>query len=125
MKAQASDRQKRLSAGRQPKRSRRAYPRRNAAATRRTIHAAIEPALIDEQWLQRMRRLIRTISRQIDELELIFRALEALESKQAVRRWFNSVIPALGARPIDLCQTASGRRAVLRELGRIEHGVHS
>jgi uncharacterized protein (DUF2384 family) len=80
---------------------------------------------LDEQWLQEMRRMVRAISLQIDELELIFRAFSVLESKQAVRRWFNGIVPALGARPIDLCQTARGRRAVLRELGQIEHGVHS
>jgi uncharacterized protein (DUF2384 family) len=72
-----------------------------------------------------MRHMVRSISRQIDELELIVRATVVLESKRAVRSWFNGVVPTLGARPIDLCQTARGRRALLRELGRIEHGVHS
>jgi len=51
--------------------------------------------------------------------------MEVLGSKQAMRRWFHGVVPALAARPVDLCETARGRRAVLRELGRIEHGVHS
>ena len=72
-----------------------------------------------------MRQSIRTISLQLDQLELIFRAMEVLKSKKAARSWFNGVVLALGARPIDLCQTARGRRAVLRELGRIEHGVYS
>ena len=72
-----------------------------------------------------MRRIIWVISIQLDEIEPILRAMEVLESKQAVRSWFNCVVPALGARPIDLCQTVRGRQAVLRELGRIEHGVHS
>lgn len=72
-----------------------------------------------------MRQLVRTISLQLDELELIFRAMEVLGSKKAVRGWFNGVVPALGARPVDLCKTARGRAKVLRELGRIEHGVHS
>ncbi len=81
--------------------------------------------LPDEKWLQAMRRIIQAISLQVDELELIFRAMEVLESKQAVRRWFNEVAPKLGVRPIDLCQTARGRRMVFRELERIEHGVHS
>lgn len=81
--------------------------------------------LSDEQWLREMRLVVRTISLQLSELELIFRAMEVLESKQAVRSWFNSVVPALGARPIDLCKTARGRRAILQELGRLEHGVHS
>ena len=72
-----------------------------------------------------MRRIIWVISIQLDEIEPILRAMEVLASKQAARSWFNSVVPALGARPIDLCQTVKGRQAVLRELGRIEHGVHS
>jgi uncharacterized protein (DUF2384 family) len=79
----------------------------------------------DRQWLLQMRRMIRCISRQLDELEVVFRAFDVLESKQAVRSWFNGVVPALGSRPMDLCRTARGRHAVLRELGRIEHGVHS
>ncbi|MGH7967214.1 MAG: antitoxin Xre/MbcA/ParS toxin-binding domain-containing protein [Limisphaerales bacterium] len=69
--------------------------------------------------------MVRVISLQVDELELIFRAISVLESKQAVRRWFNGIVSALRARPIDLCQSARGRRAVLRELGRIKRGVHS
>lgn len=81
--------------------------------------------MLDEQWLQDMHRMVRVISLQVDELELIFRAISVLESKLAVRRWFNGIVPALGARPIDLCQSARGRRAVLRELGRIKRGVHS
>ena len=87
--------------------------------------AAKKRETLDEQWLREMRRMIRAIPRQLDELELILRAMDVLESKQAVRSWFNGVVPALGGRPIDLCQTARGRRAVLRELGRIEHGVIS
>jgi len=86
---------------------------------------AKKPTLVDEQWLREMRHMIRAISRRLDELEPIFRAMDVLESKQAARAWFNGLVPALGGRPIDLCQTARGRHAVLRELGRIEHGVHS
>jgi uncharacterized protein (DUF2384 family) len=63
--------------------------------------------------------------RQLNELEVLIRAFDVLESKRAARSWFNNVVPALGARPIDLCKTAKGRRAVLRELGRIENGVVS
>jgi uncharacterized protein (DUF2384 family) len=58
-------------------------------------------------------------------LELIIRAVDILESKQAIRSWFNDTIPALGGRPVELCQTARGRQAVLRELERMKHGVHS
>ncbi len=65
------------------------------------------------------------LSKQWDgcEIELVFRAMEVLESKQAVRRWFNGVVKELGARPVDLCRTARGRRAVLRQLELIENGV--
>lgn len=63
--------------------------------------------------------MVRLISSRFDELKLIFRAFDVLETKQRVQHWFNTVLPALGARPIDLLQTAKGRRAVLRELGRI------
>lgn len=125
MKSKSSGRQERLTRGRQPKRPQRARNRCNLVATRRTTRSATDPELVDENWLRQMRQLLRAISRQVDELELIFRAMEVLESKQAVRRWFNGVVPALGGRPIDLCQTAQGRHAVLQELGRIEHGVHS
>jgi len=51
--------------------------------------------------------------------------MDVLESKQTMRSWFNNIVPALGARPIDLCRTAQGRQAVLKELDRIEHGVYS
>lgn len=87
--------------------------------------AAKKREVSDEQWLREMRKMIRNISRQLGELELILRAMDVLESKQAVCSWFNGVVPALGGRPIDLCRTARGRQAVLRELGRIEHGVVS
>ena len=72
-----------------------------------------------------MRHMVRGMSRQLDEIEVIVRAMDVLESKQAMCSWLNNIVPALGARPIDLCCTAQGRQAVLRELGRIEHGVHS
>ena len=75
--------------------------------------------------LRKMRHMVRAMSRQLDELAVILRAMDVLESKQAMRSWFNNIVPALGARPIDLCRTAQGRQAVLRELGRIEHGVFS
>lgn len=100
-------------------------PSRRSAAAGRTTRSTAGPDLPDEQWLREMRRMVRIVSCQLDELELIIRAIAVLESRQAVRHWFNGIVPALGARPMDLCQTARGRRAVLRELGRIEHGVHS
>ena len=75
--------------------------------------------------LREMRHMVRAMSRQIDELEVVLRAMDVLESKQAMHRWFNDIVPALGARPIDLCRTPQGLQAVLRELGRIEHGVYS
>jgi len=92
--------------------------------TRNTTQRAKDQVLSDKQWLREIRRMVRAISLQVDELEMLFRAWAVLESKEAVRRWFNGIVPALGARPIDLCQTARGRRAVLRELERIGQGVH-
>lgn len=111
--------------------SSRAQPKRpqgtngRVSSMRGTTRSEKRQVVLNQQWLLQMRRVIRCVSRQLDELELLFRAFDVLESKQAVRSWFNGVVPALGARPIDLCQTARGRRAVLRELGRIEHGVYS
>jgi hypothetical protein len=124
MKIKSSRQQKGRAGGRRSKRSEVTH-RRNLAAMRRANRSAKGLELPDEQWLQEVRSIIRTISRLLDELEIFFRAMEVLGSKQAVRRWFNGVVPTLAARPIDLCETARGRRAVLRELGRIEHGVHS
>ena len=80
---------------------------------------------IAEQWLREMRHMVREISRRLDQLEVILRAMDVMETKQAMRNWFNGIVPALGGRPLELCQTTRGRKAVLRELGRIEHGVHS
>src|SRR5579864_1791347 len=113
---------KRSVLGRQLKRAQDMHARKLAARNRTT--PAKRRELPDEQWLQEMRDTVRTISRQLDELEVIIRAMNVLENKRVVCCWYNNVVPALGARPIDLCQTARGRRAVLRELGRIEHGVH-
>lgn len=115
---------KRQSSGRPVKRPKDIHAR-DLVAKSGTTPSAKERELPDEQWLHEMRDAVRTISRQLDELEVILRALNVLENKRAVCSWFNNVVPALGARPSDLCQTARGRRAVLQELGRIEHGVHS
>lgn len=124
MKSKTSAREERRSAGRRANPSKRSH-NDNLPALRRKARAAEGRDLPDAKWFLQMRRVVRRVSRQLDELEPIFRAMEVLESKQAVRGWFNDVVPALGARPIDLYQTVRGRRAVLRELGRIEHGVHS
>lgn len=115
---------KRRSSGQQPKRPQGAT-HGGLATLRRTPRCAKGRALLDVQWLRRIQCMVRCISHQLDDLELIFRAPEWLESKQAMRRWFNGVVFAVGARPIDRCRTAQGRHAVLRELARIEHGVHS
>ena len=111
------------SAGRQPNRSQ--YAHAHSVAGSLKTQSADTLQSLDVQWLREMRSVVRIISRQVDELELPFRAFDVLESKQAVRSWFNRVVPALGARPADLCQTLRGQHAVLRKLGRIEHGVHS
>lgn len=124
MKSKTSAREQRRSAGRRPNPSK--HSRHcSLPALHRKARAAEGREFPDEKWLLQMRRVVRRVSRELDELELIFRAMAVLESKHAVRRWFNNVVPALGARPIYLCGTVRGRRAVLRELGRIEHGVHS
>ena len=123
MKSKSSTRRKTHPSRAQSKRLGRAG---RGSPMRGTSRSAAEGhAVLDKQWLLQMRRVICCVSRQLDELELFFRAFDVLETKQAVRSWFNGVVPALGARPIDLCHTARGRHAVLRELGRIEHGVHS
>lgn len=122
MKPKSSPRRKAHASRAQSKRLERSG---RGSSMRGTSRSAEGQVVLDQQWLLQMRRVIRCVSRQLDELELFFRAFDVLETKQAVRCWFNGVVPALGARPIDLCHTARGRHAVLRELGRIEHGVHS
>lgn len=112
--------------GRRPQLKRRLQGARdhNSAAMRPAKQTSKNRQLLGER-LREMRHMVRAMSRQLDELAVILRAMDVLESKQAMHSWFNNIVPALGARPIDLCRTAQGRQAVLRELGRIEHGVFS
>jgi uncharacterized protein (DUF2384 family) len=114
---------KRQSSERRLKKAQDAHARE--APARGVVHSAERRGVLDEQWLRQMRGIVRCISRKIDEIQLVFRAMEVLQSKEAVRRWFNGVVTEIGARPIDLLRHARGRRAVLRELDRIEHQGHS
>jgi len=114
---------KRRASARQSKRLK-GTPAGGLAAMRLAAQAAKNLKLLGQRLVE-MRGVVRAMASQLDELEVILRAMDVLESKQAVRSWLNGLVPALGARPIDLCRTAQGREAVLRELGRIEHGVHS
>lgn len=75
--------------------------------------------------LREMRHMLWAMSRQLGELEVILRAMDVLESKQAMHVWFNNIVPALGARPLDLCHTEQGRQALKAELGRMEHKLDS
>jgi putative toxin-antitoxin system antitoxin component (TIGR02293 family) len=56
--------------------------------------------------------------------DVIARAIEVLGSKERALAWLRSPVPGLGdKRPLDVIDTAEGRREVEDILGRIEHGV--
>ena len=62
----------------------------------------------------------------LDTLRVFFRAASVFESPERVREWLETVLPALGGRrPVDLCNTAEGRRLVQDAIRRIEHGEFS
>ena len=59
----------------------------------------------------------------LDALRVFFRASTALGSLDAAREWLDTPLPALGGqRPLELCDTFSGRRLVQDAIGKIEHG---
>lgn len=59
----------------------------------------------------------------LDMLRVVSRGLAAFGDLDLVRQWLDSASPALGGdRPIDLCDTFEGRRAVDGVLHKIQYG---
>ncbi len=59
----------------------------------------------------------------LDMLRVVSRALAAFGDLDRVQQWFDSASPALGGeRPIDLCDTFEGRRAVDGIVCKIQYG---
>lgn len=57
---------------------------------------------------------------------VLFRAASVFESPERAREWLETELPALGGRrPVDLCDTAAGRRLVQDAIRRIEYGEFS
>ena len=60
-----------------------------------------------------------------DALKIYHRACQVFESEQLANDWLQADVPALRGRPIDLMDTAEGRRWVMDTLERIETGDFS
>lgn len=60
-----------------------------------------------------------------DALKIYNRACQVFESEQLANDWLQADVPALRGRPIDLMDTAEGRRWVMDTLERIETGDFS
>ena len=59
----------------------------------------------------------------LDMLRVVSRGLGAFGDLDRVQEWFDTASPALGGdRPIDLCDTFEGRRAVDGVLHKIQYG---
>jgi len=59
----------------------------------------------------------------LDMLRVVSRALAAFGDLDRAQQWFDSASPALGGeRPIDLCDTFEGRRAVDGIVCKIQYG---
>lgn len=59
----------------------------------------------------------------LDMLRVVSRGLDAFGDLDGVQRWFDTASPALGdERPIDLCDTFEGRRAIDGILHKIQYG---
>ena len=59
----------------------------------------------------------------LDALRVFFRASTAFGSLELAHEWLGAPLPALGGqRPLELCDTFSGRRLVQDAIGKIEHG---
>ena len=59
----------------------------------------------------------------LDMLRVVSRGLGALGDLDRVQEWFDTASPALGGdRPIDLCDTFEGRRAIDGMLHKVQYG---
>ena len=54
---------------------------------------------------------------------VLYRASTVLGGLDAAQEWLETPLPAMdGQRPLDLCDTFSGRRLVQQAIAKIEHG---
>ena len=59
----------------------------------------------------------------LDALRVFYRASTVLGGLDAAQEWLETPLPAMGGqRPLDFCDTFSGRRLVQRAIAKIEHG---
>ena len=59
----------------------------------------------------------------LDALWVFHRAETVLRGLEAAQEWLETPLPAMGGqRPIDFCDTFSGRRLVQQAIAKIEHG---
>lgn len=59
----------------------------------------------------------------LDALRVFYRASAALGGLDAAHEWLETPLPAMGGqRPLDFCDTFSGRRLVQQAIAKIEHG---
>ena len=59
----------------------------------------------------------------LDALQVFFRASAVLGGLDPAREWLETPLPAMsGQRPLDFCDTFSGRRLVQQAIDKIEHG---
>ena len=59
----------------------------------------------------------------LDTLRVFYRASMVLDGPDAAREWLETSLPAMGGqRPLDFCDTFSGRRLVQQAIAKIEHG---
>ena len=61
--------------------------------------------------------------RLLDALRVFYRASTVLGGLDAAHEWLETPLPAMGGqRPLDFCDTFSGRRLVQQAIAKIEHG---
>lgn len=59
----------------------------------------------------------------LDALRVFYRASMVLGGLDVAHEWLETPLPAMGGqRPLDFCDTFSGRRLVQQAIARIEHG---
>ena len=59
----------------------------------------------------------------LDALRVFYRASTALGGLDIAHEWLETPLPAMGGqRPLDFCDTFSGRRLVQQAIAKIEHG---
>ncbi|MCK5673493.1 MAG: DUF2384 domain-containing protein [Spirochaetales bacterium] len=85
---------------------------------------------ISEKTIQRYKRdelLNENVTEGLIEIaEIIAMGVEVLGNKSEFLDWFHSPVISLGSnKPVSLLDTHHGRKLILNELGRIEHGIYA